>query len=545
MLREYIQEYCSLYPFYSIGLEKKKNYNLLENIYSKDFKKKEKLFHEKYKKKLQTLKNKNIYHKSLEYNLNLEFEYYKLKSFSYLILSKNSNLLKTILNKIRDGYIPTKTDKNIKDIIELYRKSIPFVDSKINILKEGIKKKITSPKQIVKIIILQLELLEKEDFRIDIQNKELFIQYNNLIHYMIKPKIKEYRIFLLKEYLPNARETIGLYDVKDGEKMYNYLIRSNLSLSNYTIEYIHEYGKKEVERIEKEMKKIIEKIGFKGGIQNFRESLKKDKSFYFKNGKEIINNYKKWKKKINETIIKKNFNFTINLDFKIKEIPKNIARFSSGAYYILPKGKNEGIFYINTYRLDNNPKFIAESLILHEGNPGHNFQLVRSIEKKVPFYLIYFHSSGYSEGWALYAESLGEYKDLYSYYGRLVLEMMRAVRLVVDTGIHSSKYKWSFEKSLNYFKEKTGIEDFESKNEILRYINNPGQAVSYKMGEKFIMDLRDDFLKKNKSLKEFHSYFLDRGPIPLDLLKEESYKKSSSDEPGLTKGRQCSGRICK
>ena len=89
---------------------------------------------------------------------------------------------------------------------------------------------------------------------------------------------------------------------------------------------------------------------------------------------------------------------------------------------------------------------------------------------------------------------------------------------------------------------KVGI---ESKNEILRYINNPGQAVSYKMGEKFIMDLRDDFLKKNKSLKEFHSYFLDRGPIPLDLLKEESYKKSSSDEPGLTKGRQCSGRICK
>ena len=225
------------------------------------------------------------------------------------------------------------------------------------------------------------------------------------------------------------------------------------------------------------------------------------------------------KKDIEDNIMPKYFNNIKHYNYKIKEIPKYLAKNSTGAYYYMKSidNKRKGTFYLNTYNYKSNPKYLVESLVLHEGNPGHNYQLSYSFDLNLPYFLIYGGSTAYIEGWALYTESLGEYKNNYSYFGKLIHEMLRAARLVVDIGIHC--YNWSFEKSVNYLRKTTGLSYYECKNEILRYIANPAQALSYKIGERFILDLKKDFLKTNNNLKEFHELILKKGPIPLKFLK--------------------------
>ena len=224
---------------------------------------------------------------------------------------------------------------------------------------------------------------------------------------------------------------------------------------------------------------------------------------------------------INNNIIKKHFNpdvTNISHQCLIKRVPKHSENYESGAYYIHPTfdGSRKGTFYINFSQKYSSHKLEVESLLLHEDSPGHHMNITYLIESKLPLFMKVNDYTGFSEGWGMYSESLGEYKELWSYYGKLNMELMRAIRLVLDTGLHY--YGWSFQKCLNYYKKYSLYEVEEMKTHIFRYLAQPGQALTYKMGEKVFLDLR----KKYKgNIKDFHSKILKYSNIPLKLLIEE------------------------
>ena len=423
-----------------------------------------------------------------------------------------------------DDVVPLRSKHDLENLIRRYEQGILILRTQRRVLEEGISKKITVPKLIVRIVITQLKSLEKRKFELP-KNKtklkaETKEQYKVLMDKKICPEVINFRRFLESTYLPVARTSIGLCGLPNGKKMYTYLVRTQTTLPSITVKEIFDFGQKEVSRIESEMNLLVDEIGYKGSqLRSFFKKIYTEKKFLYSSGKELIKTFRQYHRNIKKSVLPRYFHFDVSSDYEIREVSKQEAKYSTGAYYILPSIKTEkkGCFYFNTYHPNSNPSFLLESLLLHEGNPGHHFQIMRAIDLKLPKFLIYLHESGPSEGWALYAETLGDYKDPYSRFGKLIHEMLRAVRLVVDTGIHY--YGWSFDRSLQYLRSKTGMSYFDSQNEIRRYINNPGQAVTYKIGERYILSLRDAFLAGHKgTLKDFHSFLLDKGPIPFVFL---------------------------
>ena len=278
-----------------------------------------------------------------------------------------------------------------------------------------------------------------------------------------------------------------------------------------------------VERIREEMIKIKDELGQSGNLKTFFKWIKNRNDLKFKNNNELILTYKKQIETIKKTIMPDLFYTQVKNKCLVKEVPKFNEDYTSEAYYLEGNvhSNNPGRFFINTKYLDKLSKIDVESLTLHETYPGHHYQLSYVNENaSIPLFIKIQNVESYIEGWGLYCENLGTYTTPESYFGKLVLELVRAIRLVVDTGIHY--YGWSYEKTFNYMKKYLPFDDQVIKNEIYRYICDPGQAITYKIGEKFILDLRRKYFKKyGENYKEFHKLFLKIGPLPLDLFEEE------------------------
>jgi len=523
IMEDYFDGYLSFHPLFASRIGYREYDGNLVNYYSKDHVNAKQCFYREFLKRLEDCKEKTLYHHVLLYHLknNLKHDTFP---FFYMALSKNGTIFQTLHSMVSSDVIPIRTNHDLENLIRRYEQAILIVQSQKKVLEEGISKNITVPKIIVRIAIAQLKSLGKRKFQLPKTKKkvkyELKVQYEELIDKKVRPELVAFRKFLESTYLPAARSSIGLCGLPNGTKMYTYLVREHTTLPSISVKDIFEFGQSEVARIEAEMKTVMGEIGYKGSsLGSFLKKIYKDKKFFYSSGTELIKAFRQCRRKIQKTVLPRYFHFGVSSDYEIREIPKQKAKYTTGAYYILPSIKTgkKGCFYINTFHRNSNPSFLLESLLLHEGNPGHHFQNMRAIDLKLPKFLIYLHESGPSEGWALYAETLGEYKDPYSRFGKLIHEMLRAVRLVVDTGIHC--YGWSFRKSLDYLRSKTGMSYFDARNEIRRYIANPGQAVTYKLGERYILSLRDAFLADNKgTLKDFHSFLLDRGPIPFVFL---------------------------
>lgn len=520
MIQEYFKEFLSFHPLFASTIGYSEYDGILMNYYSKEYSNSLRKFYIRYLKRLQTWKRKTIYHHILQYYLEKSLEYKKFP-FHYLVLSKDGTIFQRIHSMVNHETIPLRSDNDLKNVISRYKKSISIIQTQEIVLREGIRKKITVPKLIVRIAIEQLKTLEKKKFLLPKKeknfNKDLIEDYRNMIRLEVRPEIIRFRKFLETVYLPDSRNSIGLCSLPNGKNMYKFLVRKKSTLDDITIHEIVLFGRREIKRLEKEMNILMREIGYRYSLPSFLKKIYSNKKFFYSNGKEIIHAFRQWRSKIQKTVIPQYFDFKVSMDYEIREMPKQRAKYGTGAYYTLPTREKKGCFYINTFHKDSNPSFSLESLLLHEGNPGHNFQNMRAIDLKIPEFIIYLHESGPSEGWALYAETLGEYKDKYSRFGKLLHEMLRAVRLILDTGIHF--YGWSFQKSVSFLRKKTGISEFDAKNEIIRYISNPGQAVTYKLGERFILSLRDKFLREKKgTLKDFHSFLLNKGPIPFKFI---------------------------
>ena len=341
----------------------------------------------------------------------------------------------------------------------------------------------------------------------------------------IIPSYKKLKTYFETEYLPAAYPEAGIWQMKNGDKIYEFLAR-DYTTTNLTPQQIHDKGLSEVTRIRAEMEKIKTQVGFKGTLQEFFNYLRTDEKFFYKTPDELLNAYRAIAKRIDPELVKV-FRTFPRMPYGVIPIPDKIAPDTTTAYYNSPAadGSRPGYFYVNLYRPEVRPKWEMMALALHESVPGHHFQLSLQQELgEVPNFRKFGGYTAFIEGWGLYAESLGEdmglYNDPYDKFGQLTYEMWRAIRLVVDTGMHY--FKWSRQRAIDFFKDNAAKTEQDIVNEIDRYISDPGQALAYKIGELKFKELRAKSkteLGAKFDLKEFHDIVLLSGAVPLDVLE--------------------------
>ena len=335
--------------------------------------------------------------------------------------------------------------------------------------------------------------------------------------------------FLREVYLPGSRDSVGIKETPDGDQYYRNRMALYTTLVNQSPTNIHNTGLAEVKRIRAEMEKTLEGINFLGNLDQFLVFLRTDDRFYYKTPEELMAAYEKTARAI-EPQLPKLFGKLPKTPFGIRAIPAASAPTTTTAYYQPPSldGSRPGNFYVNLYKPESRPNWEIEALTAHESVPGHHLQIALNYELQgLPEFRRNANYTAYVEGWALYAESLGSelglYTDPFSKIGQLNYDMWRAVRLVVDTGIH--QFGWTRDQAIYYFKQNTGKSDQDIQNEVDRYISWPGQALAYKLGQLKIQALRAEAEKALGSrfdVRAFHDQILGRGALPLSILETET-----------------------
>ena len=468
---------------------------------------------------------------------------YNLPSFELTPLTQIQSLHLYVAQLGAGGSVhPFNSVKDYEDWLERIEDYLDFLDTSIAMMKEGISKKIVLPAVLTQKTIDQLEefivkpttehlfykpIKSLPDEISPVQRDRLAEKYKEMISKKLRPKYKELKKFLVEEYLPNSRSTSGFVDLPHGKETYEYLIRLHTTL-NLSADQIHELGKNEVKRILREMEAAKNKIGFKGDIKAFFEFIRNSpEQMPFKKPEEVIDNFNSIKEKINGKL-----NEVFELSPKANFIVRRTEAFreaAASAEYVpgTKDAKRPGIFYIPIPEISKYNKFSDEALFLHEAIPGHHYQLsLQQENKELPAFLHPESMGVFVEGWALYAESLGKelglYEDPIQYFGMLSMEMHRAIRLVVDTGIHSKG--WTREQAIQYSLENEAASEESIITEIERYMATPGQALSYKMGQIKIRELRakaEQELGENFDIRAFHNQILNSGSLPLVLLEEK------------------------
>jgi prolyl oligopeptidase len=327
-------------------------------------------------------------------------------------------------------------------------------------------------------------------------------------------------------YAPAARESIGLSELPDGSAWYELRARS-YTTTRLTPDEIHRIGLDEVKRIRDEMMGVIEEVGFDGTFQEFLEYLRTDPQFYFDNPEDLYQEYLATSKRIDPELVKL-FGKLPRMPYGVKPIPDSIAPDTTTAYYSRPAGDGSlaGIYWVNLYKPEVRPKYEIEVLSVHEAMPGHHLQIALQQELgDLPMFRRFMGFTAFVEGWGLYSERLGYdlglYRDPYSRFGQLTYDMWRAVRLVVDTGMH---YKgWTRQQAIEFFRDNAAKTEHDIVNEIDRYILWPGQALAYKIGQLKILQIRERAevqLGDRFDIRAFHDELLGAGALPLDLLEQ-------------------------
>ena len=426
-----------------------------------------------------------------------------------------------------------------------------YVDNIINTknnLEEGIQNGYTHPRLVTSQVIAQIDNIlnsniednpylkifinADKSFFTKGEKEDLIIRATELIRVDIIPAYVELNNFLKNIYLPNSRESIGLSDMPDGAAWYEYAARYHTT-TNLTPDEIHNIGLKEVKRIRDEMEQIINNLQWDGDFKSFLNYLRTSPRFYYDNPDDLLNAYLIMAKSI-DPLLPKIFKVFPRAPYGVIPIPAESAPFTTTAYYNSPAKGRPGYFYANLYKPESRPKYEIPVLTVHEAVPGHHFQISIAQElENVPTFRKYQSFTAFVEGWGLYSEELGEfmnlYDDPYDKFGQLTYDMWRAIRLVVDTGMH---YKnWSRQDAIDLFIENTAKSKLDIENEVDRYIAWPGQALAYKIGQLKILELRNKAEKElgdKYDIKDFHHEVLKRGSLPLDIL--EAYINEWIDE---------------
>jgi uncharacterized protein (DUF885 family) len=342
----------------------------------------------------------------------------------------------------------------------------------------------------------------------------------------VAPAFRALHAFFVDEYLPRTRETIALGALPDGEAWYAWSVR-HYTTTDLAAPEIHELGRREVERIRREMDAVIAGTGFAGGFAEFVAFLRTDPRFFFEKPEDLLSAYRDIAKRADPELVNL-FGRLPRLPYGVLPVPAYAEKSQTTAYYEpgSPSTGRAGYFFANTYDLRARPKWEMEALTLHEAVPGHHLQIALAQElASLPEFRKHALFTAYVEGWGLYAESLGGemgfYKDPYARFGQLTYEVWRAIRLVVDTGMHA--LGWTREQAIDYFESNAGKAEHDVVVEVDRYIVWPGQALAYKLGELKIKDLRARAAHRlggRFDLRAFHDTVLENGALPLGILEE-------------------------
>ena len=413
-------------------------------------------------------------------------------------------------------------------------------DTSIANMRAGMEAGVVQPTILMEKVVPQLDALIKdapedtlfwgpienmpEDFA-DADRERLTAAYRTLIADELVPAYQELRDFIADDYLPATRDTFGLDQLPDGQAWYAFNAKQSTT-TDLSPDEIHQIGLDEVARIHGEIEKVMEQVQFEGTMQEFFHFMKNDPQFAFESEEALLEYYRALEDKINAKIPEQ-YSLIPESPFEIRPVEPFRAESAAGGQYYPPNddGSRPGVFYVNTFDLPTRKSWFAESLYLHEAIPGHHFQIALQIElDDMPDFRRWGGENAFAEGWGLYAESqgkaLGVYTDPYQYFGRLQNELWRAIRLVVDTGLHSKG--WSRQQVIDYMLENSAESEVQSIAEAERYIAWPGQALGYKIGELKIQELRaraEAALGDKFDVRAFHAEVLKDGAVPLSVLE--------------------------
>ncbi len=436
--------------------------------------------------------------------------------------------------------MPHQTVADYEDILARLEKVPVVVEQNQALLQEGLKKGYTPPKLMLRDVPKQIADLIPADPMAspllepftkfpagfpEAERTRLTKRAQQIYAGSVVPAFQKLHDYVTSTYLPACRESISVSTLPNGAATYAFLVRWQTT-TNLTPQQIHEIGLAEVKRIRAEMDKVILSTGFKGSFHEFTEFLRTDSRFFYDQPDDLVNGYRIITKRIDPELARL-FGKLPRLPYGVCAIPDFKAPSQTTAYYQpgAPAAGRPGCYFVNTYNLHARPKWEMEALSLHESVPGHHLQISLAQElDNVPEFRKHIGYSAFTEGWALYGESLGEelglYKDPYSKFGQLSYEMWRAARLVVDTGMHSMG--WTRQQAIDFVRENTGKTDQDITVEVDRYIVWPGQALAYKIGQMKIRELRTEAEKKlgtKFDVRKFHDAVLENGAVPLTVLE--------------------------
>ena len=436
---------------------------------------------------------------------------------------------------------PFKTVKDYEDFLKRIDGFVVWIDQAIVNMKEGVQKGYVQPTVLMEKVLPQLithVVAKPEDslFWEPVRNMpesfsaedrtRLTAAYREAIAKKIVPAYRSLHDYIRDDYNKHTRATVGLDALPNGKAMYAYSVKRHTTTS-LTPEQIHQIGLNEVKRIHDEMRQVMKDVGFQGDLKAFFKHMNEDPKFYFTKREDLIEGYRQLKETVSP-LLPKLFDVMPKADYEVRAVEPFREQSASGGSYssAAPDGSRPGVFYANAYDLSARPKWAMEALSLHEAAPGHHFQIAIQQEmEELPRFRRFGGYGAYIEGWGLYAESLGKelgvYTDPYQYFGALNAELWRAIRLVVDTGIHAKK--WTREDVLNYMYANSAVKEARAVSEAERYIAAPGQALGYKIGQLKIRELRDKAEKElgdKFNVKEFHNQILLTGAVPLDVLEQ-------------------------
>ncbi|HUG90180.1 MAG TPA: DUF885 domain-containing protein [Planctomycetaceae bacterium] len=436
--------------------------------------------------------------------------------------------------------LPFARVQDYDDWIARLRAFPAYMDQTLALMREGARTGVLHPRIVMQRVPAQIRRQIVEDPRESLYYKP-FREFPRDIDEAARTRLRDeaaaaisggvvpaYRRmleFFEGEYLPACYDEVGVWRRPRGQELYAFEAR-RFTTTDLTPEQIHEIGLKEVARIRGEMEKIVQEVGWQGTFREFLDDLRTNPRFYYRDANELLAAYRAVTKKIDPELTKL-FKRLPRIPYGVDAIPEHIAPDTTTAYYRPPSadGLRAGTYFVNLYRPEVRPKYEIEALSLHESVPGHHLQIALAMElESLPEFRRYGGYTAFVEGWALYAERLGEemglYEDPYSKFGQLTYEMWRAVRLVVDTGMHS--FRWPRQRAIDYFQEHTAKTLLDIENEVDRYIAWPGQALAYKIGELKIRELRaraEEALGERFDIREFHDVVLSSGAVTLDVLE--------------------------
>jgi uncharacterized protein (DUF885 family) len=542
---DYFEEFLKLAPLFATSIGDHRYDDQLAIAISEQNRLRRRALYQRYQSEITTIQkdqldtNDRLILAVFERTLARNLEALKFNQYLQPVRQLNSPAVDFPLLGSGHGLHPFKSVSDYDNFIKRIDKFQIWVDTAIANMRKGLELGVVQPKVVIQKTLPQLDAMivnsptQSLFFRPILQipqdfsasdKARLTTAYTQAIEQKIVPMYSKLRDFVQAEYLPKTRATFGISNLPDGIAWYEYLVRSQTTTS-LTPEEIFQLGIEEMHRIKSEMERMSFDSGFHANLHGFSRYLVKNAPPGFANRDQLIMGYDAIRQKVTPRLAKL-FGHLPKATFEIRTIEEFREKSSPSQYVAAtPNGSRPGIFYVNASGIGTNPRRPSESLFLHEAIPGHHLQIsIQREQERLPRFRRFLSYNAFTEGWALYAESLGRelglYDEPYQYFIRLNSELFRAARLVVDVGLH--RKNWSRDRAMKFMMENTGMSESAASLEIDRYIALPGQALTYKIGQLKISAIRakaEKALGVKFDIRAFHDEILKDGAMPLDLLE--------------------------